>query len=330
MESAYGEWSRRSRAGRRGQKKGIWITLGRTERRRLLQLAACACLFLLCFLGKTVTPEGGGAWSGKLLSLMQGESRLAAAFSRAGEALAGGEDLGRTAGTLWVQVFGGDEITLPRDREGLQLYRREATALQSVAAGYGRGWVEIPRDQEASEPVDEPEAPPAGDEKQDSGAEETTPAVVHMEYAGLELPENATMDWYRLDLDELARPVEGGWVSSSYGWREHPVDGVERFHQGVDLAVNTGTAVCAFAAGTVDYIGESDIYGNYLQIRHGNGVTSFYAHCNRLCVQKGQTVAVGEKVAESGATGNTTGPHLHFELKKDGILLNPLYYIETS
>ena len=80
----------------------------------------------------------------------------------------------------------------------------------------------------------------------------------------------------------------------------------------------------------VDYIGESDIYGQYLQIRHEGGLTSFYAHCSKLCVQQGQTVAAGEKVAESGATGNATGPHLHFELKLDGVLLNPTYYIETT
>ena len=108
------------------------------------------------------------------------------------------------------------------------------------------------------------------------------------------------------------------------------MDGGEKFHNGVDLAVNTGTAVGAFAGGVVDYIGDSPIYGQYLQISHGGGLTSFYAHCSKLCVQQGQTVAAGEKVAESGASGNATGPHLHFELKLNGTLLNPLYYIETQ
>ena len=79
----------------------------------------------------------------------------------------------------------------------------------------------------------------------------------------------------------------------------------------------------------MDYIGESPIYGLYTQIDHGNGVTTFYAHCGKLLVQQGQSVKMGDVIAESGETGNATGPHLHFEIKKDGVLLNPLYYIET-
>ena len=112
--------------------------------------------------------------------------------------------------------------------------------------------------------------------------------------------------------------------------RNHPVKHKTIMHNGVDLAVNDGTDVLAFADGTVDYIGDSPIYGLYLQLSHPGGLKSFYAHCSELLVQQGQTVAAGERVALSGATGNSTGPHLHFELKLNGVLLNPLYYIETN
>ena len=77
-----------------------------------------------------------------------------------------------------------------------------------------------------------------------------------MDYTGPTLPDKATMDKYRLDVGETMAPVMG-WVSSPFGWREHPVDGGEKFHNGVDLAVDLGTPVLAFASGTVDYIGES-------------------------------------------------------------------------
>ena len=94
--------------------------------------------------------------------------------------------------------------------------------------------------------------------------------------------------------------------------------------------MNSGTDVLAFADGTVDYIGESEIYGQYLQLRHTGGLTTFYAHCSELLVQQGQTVKAGERVALSGATGNSTGPHLHFEMKLNGVLLNPAYYINPA
>ena len=80
----------------------------------------------------------------------------------------------------------------------------------------------------------------------------------------------------------------------------------------------------------MDYIGDSPVYGLYLQINHAGGVQSFYAHCSQLLVQQGQTVTAGQVVALSGSTGNSTGPHLHFELKLNGVRLNPVYYIETT
>lgn len=130
-----------------------------------------------------------------------------------------------------------------------------------------------------------------------------------------------------LGLSDSVTPVMGT-LTSVYGMREHPIDGENKMHEGVDLAAEIGTDVLAFADGTVDYIGESPAYGMYLQLRHGNGVTTFYAHCSQLCVQKGQKVNMGDVVAKVGDTGNTTGPHLHFEMKRDGEFLDPQPYID--
>lgn len=130
-----------------------------------------------------------------------------------------------------------------------------------------------------------------------------------------------------LGLSDSVTPVMGV-LTSGFGLREHPIDGETKPHEGIDLAAEIGTAVLAFADGTVDYIGESPAYGMYLQLRHENGVTSFYAHCSELCVQKGQRVSMGDVVAKVGDTGNTTGPHLHFELKRDGTFLDPQPYVD--
>ena len=124
-------------------------------------------------------------------------------------------------------------------------------------------------------------------------------------------------------------PVKGT-LSSAFGLRESPVLGSEEFHYGIDLAAAEGTAVSAFADGTVRCLGESSSYGNYLIIDHENDVATLYAHLNSADVEAGQSVLRGQSIAAVGQTGNATGPHLHFELQKEGQYLNPVYYVETT
>lgn len=175
----------------------------------------------------------------------------------------------------------------------------------------------------ADEPEPEPEPAPEPE------PESTPPPMPSVPpYNGPALPEGATMDYVALDLPETVTPVMGV-LTSGYGYRDHPVSGDYLFHAGTDLAAETGTPILAFADGVVDFIGESSAYGLYIQLDHGNGVTSFYCHCSELYLPKGTQVTKGQVIAAVGETGNATGPHLHFELKRDGIQLNPIYYIET-
>ena len=121
-----------------------------------------------------------------------------------------------------------------------------------------------------------------------------------------------------------------GPLWSQYGYRAHPIDGERKFHNGVDIGAEEGTSVAAFAGGTVEYTGENSIYGNYLQLDHGHGIKSFYAHCSQVIVRTGQQVSAGEPIAYVGSTGSATGPHLHLELKCGGIHIDPGYYIQTK
>ena len=98
----------------------------------------------------------------------------------------------------------------------------------------------------------------------------------------------------------------------------------------MDLAADSGTAIGCFADGTVTAVGESSSYGKYCTVTHDNGCTTLYAHCRLICVSSGAAVKAGEKLGEVGQTGMATGPHLHFELQKDGVYLNPVYYVETA
>lgn len=122
------------------------------------------------------------------------------------------------------------------------------------------------------------------------------------------------------------RPVEG-ILSSSFGYRQHPTAGNERFHYGLDLSAEEGAVIRAFADGTVLAVAESTELGKYVEVAHANGCTTLYAHCKRINASTGQSVKMGDPIAEVGDTGDATGFHLHFELCCDGVYLNPIYYV---
>jgi len=123
------------------------------------------------------------------------------------------------------------------------------------------------------------------------------------------------------------RPVATGFISSYFGERDDPFDGTEAFHKGVDFAGTAGSDVVAVAAGVVTWAGERSGYGKLIEINHGDGFVTRYAHNARTLVAVGQTVKRGEAVALMGSTGRSTGPHVHFEVLHNGRQVNPLSFI---
>lgn len=313
-------------AGRRMYRRGAQrVVLGEREKRRLIQLGICVAIFTTVFLSRG--SERLGALHGELSSILRGDADFHGALVDLDWSVNAGRSWGKVLNGLLTGVFLPDAQTPPASREGATYHAARAALRTGSIPALLRGTVReaLPPDPMAGSGVTAASEAPA----QTQPEPVAEPAVVYANYTGPTLPDNTTMDRYALGLEKTTTPLVGR-LTSAFGWREHPIEGGEKFHCGVDLKADTGTPVLAFASGTVDYIGESDIYGQYLQLRHGNGVTTFYAHCSKLCVQQGQKVTVGEKVAESGATGEVTGPHLHFEMKKDGVRLNPAYYIETT
>lgn len=118
-------------------------------------------------------------------------------------------------------------------------------------------------------------------------------------------------------------PVQGN-ISSRYGARESIRD---HTHQGLDIAAVTGTPIKAAADGVITYSGTMGGYGNLIIIDHGNGITTYYGHCSKLYKKKGTKVTAGDRIAAVGSTGNSTGPHLHFEIRKNGVYVNPAKYL---
>lgn len=125
----------------------------------------------------------------------------------------------------------------------------------------------------------------------------------------------------------MIRPVVGGWISSYYGNRWHPLLGGYRFHSGIDFAVNRGTPIMAAEAGTVIFSGNNGGYGLCVILDHGGGLSTLYAHADKILVKIGDEVLKGQTIALVGSTGISTGPHLHFEVRVNGNTEDPLKWL---
>lgn len=125
----------------------------------------------------------------------------------------------------------------------------------------------------------------------------------------------------------FTHPCPGGYISSGFGYRTQPIAGASTNHKGIDFAAATGTPIYAAAEGTVISAGYAGNAGNLLVISHGNGLLTYYMHCNAIYVSAGQKVSRGQNVAAVGTTGNSTGPHLHFQVMLNGTPVNPANYL---
>jgi len=124
----------------------------------------------------------------------------------------------------------------------------------------------------------------------------------------------------------MKTPVDGARITSGFGMRFHPVLGYTRMHKGVDFGVPIGTPVMAAGAGTVSFAGRQNGYGNFVLVNHGNGFSTGYGHLSRFAVglHVGSHVRQAQLIAYSGMTGIATGPHLHYEIRKNNVQVNPL------
>lgn len=154
---------------------------------------------------------------------------------------------------------------------------------------------------------------------------------------------NLFASWKSLDGDDVSAPapttsvaipsimpVATGRVSSNYGMRTHPVIGGRRNHKGVDLAAPTGTPIFATADGIVSRADRFSSYGLYISLKHGANLETRYAHMSRLAVAAGQRVSKGDIIGYVGSTGRSTGPHLHYEVRVNGVAVNPIPYMIES
>lgn len=124
--------------------------------------------------------------------------------------------------------------------------------------------------------------------------------------------------------------VTGGVVTSKFGYRRHPITGRRSMHKGIDIAGKRGSDILAMADGLVIYAGRKSGYGNIVEIRHANGLETRYAHNQRNLVREGDLVRKGQVIAKLGSTGRSTGPHIHFEVRRNGEAIDPMRYLDLS
>jgi murein DD-endopeptidase MepM/ murein hydrolase activator NlpD len=135
---------------------------------------------------------------------------------------------------------------------------------------------------------------------------------------------------WALEQSPRSRPIEKGWASSFYGIRTDPFNGKRAFHHGIDYAGKDGSAVFAVASGVVVWSGKRYGYGNMVEIDHGNGYATRYAHNQSNIVSIGDFVSKSQHIAHMGSSGRSTGPHVHFEVLKEGKAIDPAGYLTAK
>ncbi|QNL45702.1 M23 family metallopeptidase [Oscillibacter hominis] len=310
------------------QRKGS--SMGKKERQHLTQLAVCAAIFFSMVVIKLVLPQRMVQLRETLNSVMEQNMDVKAVFSAVGRGISGEQGLSGTLEEVYQAVFH------PQDGEAVEtaawdlgLEDTQTLLNQSAQGWQPASWrVEAGKTEEGTE--NGTQTPPESAqpvESSETTGEASGQATVS-QLVCTNLPEGVRMEQAVLDFSYCSPIV--GVLSSSFGYREHPIEGEERFHYGVDLAADTGTAVGCFADGTVTAVGESSSLGKYVTVAHENGYSTLYAHCSKTVVNSGASVTRGEKIAEVGETGMATGPHLHFELHNGSEYLNPIYYVTLS
>ena len=274
------------------------------ERRQLVRLLICCGIFVSLVISKILLPDYMETINRKISHAMTHNMDVQAVFSSVGKAFSGESKIGQFADEVYQAVFQAEEVVETASEIHISVIEN-AQALDFLRE-YRVDSKEI--FQETTQ------------EKPDS--------LAYILYSNQTLPEGVSMEQALLGFD-YCTPVSGS-ISSQFGYRDHPTEGEERFHYGIDLAADSGTDILCFADGTVTAVGESSSYGKYCMIAHENGYSTLYAHCSRVTVSSGAEVQRGDVVAEVGQTGMATGPHLHFELQRDGVYLNPIYYVSAN
>lgn len=298
----------------------------------MVRLVICGVIFVGLVAGKFLFPQTISSFAQSAERLIGQDADFQAAFAAVGRAISGEESARNSLQEAYVAVFNPThEPSAAVDNMSAKSVQASARYFEPELQFLQRTESRLPEPQDV--PMQEISLDMASlntvslDGAGENGQMEEGVKTIASAYNSPAMPENASLEQRNLGF-EYQSPLTGT-LSSSFGWRDHPISGGNKFHYGVDLAAETGTDIHAFANGTVYATGESSTLGKYIMIQHEGGYMTLYAHCSEVTVTGG-TVDKGDKIAEVGDTGQTTGPHLHFELHDGALYLNPIYYVEVA
>ena len=322
-----------NRTGYRTGRRRASEPLSSAEKRRLAQFVVCGTVFVLLVAVKLLLPARVQWLSQHVGGALERSVDVTEVFSAVGRMFAGEEDVG------WEDLY--QSVFHPEDAAAVPTGAVGGTTAPTAGslAIHGQlkssnGWLTAPPLQDTPKSETPSEGSPSsaqGDAKPEENSQVKTGSAQKLSYilySNQTLPANVSMEQKVLGFD-YCTPVMGT-ISSDFGYREHPIEGDEKFHYGLDIAADEGTAIDCFANGTVTAVGESSSYGKYIIVDHSGGFSTLYAHCSRITVSSGSAVKEGQKIGEVGQTGEATGPHLHFELHSGDTYLDPIYYVSLS
>jgi len=315
--------------------------LSGAEKRRLAQFLVCGTVFVLLVAVKLLLPARVQWLSQHVGSALERNVDVTEVFSAVGRMFAGEGDDG------WEDLY--QSVFHPEDTAAVPTGAANDAANDAAESTAGSlavrsqlkssdGWLtappltDTPKSDASSETLSEVSSSSAQADAAPEATSQSTKGsaqkLSYILYSKQTLPDNVSMEQKVLGFD-YCTPVMGT-ISSNFGYREHPIEGDEKFHYGLDIAADEGTAIDCFAKGTVAAVGESSSYGKYIIVDHSGDFSTLYAHCSRVTVSSGSAVKEGQKIGEVGQTGEATGPHLHFELHSGDTYLDPVYYVSLS
>ena len=231
-----------------------------------------------------------------------------------------------------VKFIGGDFFLNLRD--SYQMRFNDRTSIDEILQTSGEGENNSPQNQPtnalpvATTPVSEEYIP-------EDETEEAKPELEdENEYSNL-TGDRQALSARSEEINTMQWPLATRRITSPFGYRQHPVTGVWHNHRGIDIAGERGTTIhganiYAALCGIVRTVGFQDYAGNYLIVTHSNGLETMYAHASEILVNEGDPVSRGDIIARVGSTGMSTGPHLHFEVRVNGVRINPLWVLPSQ